>query len=153
MLRFQALSHLPSGFILGRRMDSCVSWFHHWAQFNAILWFCLLSLSFWSYFRNESKTDLCLKKSCSFIQYLKQCYNFFLIVEEKASFLFICSKTSALLGNTYFNTFNFVFIIFKIYIWLCTYWNNQKFLSPFWIIQVFLSWQWKLSSNEEIRAH
>lgn len=94
MFKFQALSYLPSGFILGRRMDSCVIWFHHWAQFNAILWFSLLNLSFWSYFRNESKTDLCLKKSCSFIQYLKQWYKNFLIVEELKLLLFWGRNTS-----------------------------------------------------------
>lgn len=150
MFRFQAFSHLPSGFILGRRIDSCVSWFHHWAQFNAIL--CLLNLSLWSYFRNESKTDLCLKKSCSFIQYLKQWYNFFLILKEKASFLFICSKTILLLGNTYFNTHNVIFIILKIYIWFMCILKEQEIPESL-LDEFYLHREYKLSSTEEIRAH
>lgn len=133
MFRFQAVSHLPSGFILGRRMESWVSCFHHWAQFNAILWFCLLNVSFWSYFRNESKTDLCLKKSCSFIQYLKQWYKFFFNCGGKSIIPFYLPKNFYPFGGYILQYSYFVFIVLKIYIWLCTYWNNRKFLSPLWM--------------------
>lgn len=104
-------------FIRGEGMDSVLADSTTGAQFNTILWSCLLSL--WSYFRNESKTDLCLEKPCSFIQYLKAWWEIFKFLEGKASFLFLCSRSSTLRG-THNSILLILYLLSKIYL-ICTH--------------------------------